>query len=286
MTDEVYRQGGEQNMLAEREARLMPPCMILCGGLGTRLRDVTESLPKPMVPIGEQPILWHIMKIYASYGVRRFILCLGYKREVIVDYFMNYHLRVSDATIKLGHDNEITFHGENDESDWEVTLAGTGLHSMTGARIYKASRYLHETDANFFLTYGDGVADIDIMKLYKHHLASGRLMTVSAVHPAARFGSMIMSGDKVLGFEEKPAKGEGYINGGFMVINRAFVDKYLADDIDLSLEMGPMQTAAKDGEMIAYRHEGFWQCMDNSREYQLLNELWRSGKAPWKVNWR
>lgn len=276
----------KQKQIVDLKSREMPPVMILCGGFGTRLRDVAETLPKPMVPIGEQPILWHIMKIYASYGVRRFILCLGYKREVIVDYFMNYHMRVSDATIKLGHDNEIAFYGDNDESDWEVTLAGTGLSTMTGARVYRASKYLHDTDQHFFLTYGDGVADIDILALYRHHLQHGKLITVSAVHPAARFGAMIISGnDDVKGFEEKPAKGEGYINGGFMVVNRKFIEKYLRDDVDLSLETIPMHTAAQDGDMCAYRHEGFWQCMDNSREYQLLNEMWRSGKAPWMSNW-
>ena len=170
------------------------PLMILCGGKGTRLRDVTELLPKPMVAIGEQPIVWHIMKSYAAFGVRRFILCLGYKREAFVDYFMNYHLRTSDATIRLGHTPEITFHGESDEADWEVTLAYTGEESMTGYRVFKASRYLKDDDENFFLTYGDGVSDVNIDKLYKSHLKNNNTVTVTAVHPEARFGQMLLDG--------------------------------------------------------------------------------------------
>ena len=202
----------------------MPPVMILCGGKGTRLRDVTELLPKPMVPIGEQPILWHIMKSYAAFGCKRFILCLGYKREVFVDYFMNYHLRTSDATISLGHSPKIKF-------------------------------------------YGDGVADVDIAALLKTHRAAGREITVTAVHPAARFGEMVTEGDRIVRFEEKPAVAQGYINGGFMVVSRGFLKKYLTDDPQMFFERDPMQKSAEAGDMTIYRHEGFWQCMDTSREY-------------------
>lgn len=260
--------------------------MILCGGQGTRLRDVTEILPKPMVAIGEQPIVWHIMKSYAAFGVRRFILCLGYKREAFADYFMNYSLRTSDATIRLGHAPKITFHGESAEAEWEVTLAGTGQDSMTGCRVFRAAKYLREDDDAFLLTYGDGLSDIDLEALLRCHRRSGRMITVSAVHPEARFGSMVIDGGMVSGFEEKPPRGDGYINGGFMVVGREFVSRYLADDENLFLERTPMSRAAADGNMAAYCHEGFWQCMDNQREYLMLNKMWRENNAPWTKYWK
>ena len=264
----------------------MPPVMILCGGKGTRLRDVTEMLPKPMVSIGEQPIVWHIMKTYAAFGVRRFILCLGYKREAFVDYFMNYHLRTADATIRLGHEPEITFYGEPDESDWEVTLAGTGVETMTGGRVLRASKYLAESDENFFLTYGDGLSDVDIKALYARHLAGKKLLTVTAVHPEARFGEMILDGDTVRRFEEKPALVDGYINGGFMVMDRRFIAKYLENREDTFLEREPVSECVADGQMGVFRHEGFWQCMDNQREYNMLNAMWNSASAPWTKFWK
>lgn len=263
----------------------MPPAMILCGGKGTRLREVTELLPKPMVPIGEQPILWHIMKSYAAFGVRRFILCLGYKREAFVDYFVNYHLRTADATITLGHNPRLTFHNEIPEADWEVTLAGTGLDTMTGGRVAKAAKYLRPDDKEFFLTYGDGVSDVDIAASLARHREAGRLITVTAVHPSARFGEMVVEGDRITAFEEKPAVANGYINGGFMVVSRGFIPKYLDLREDLFFEREPMRGAARDGQMTVYRHEGFWQCMDTPREYQLLNDLWSSGRAPWAERW-
>lgn len=214
--------------------------MILCGGKGTRLREVSELLPKPMVPIGEQPILWHIMKSYAAFGIKRFILCLGYKRECFIDYFMNYHLRSADATVKLGHNPEITFHNESKEADWEVTLAGTGLETLTGGRVQKASRYLKDTDEDFFLTYGDGVADIDLNALYRTHKKSGKEITISVVHPEARFGEALLKGDTICDFAEKPPQGNGYINGGFMVVNKHFLKRYLpVFDPACSLEQEP-----------------------------------------------
>ena len=264
----------------------MPPVMILCGGKGTRLRDVTELLPKPMVPIGEQPIVWHIMKTFAAFGCRRFILCLGYKREAFVDYFLNYHLRTSDATITLGHAPKIHFHEKVPESDWEVTLAGTGLETGTGGRVWRAAKYLKPTDRSFFLTYGDGVADVDVAALLKTHRALKRAITVSAVHPAARFGEMVVDGDRVSAFEEKPAVAQGYINGGFMVVEKSFVKKFMTDDDAMFFEQDPMRKAAAAGEMTVYRHEGFWQCMDTSREYALLNDLWAKGSAPWTKSWK
>jgi len=262
------------------------PLMILCGGKGTRLRDVTELLPKPMVSIGEQPIVWHIMKCFAAFGVRRFILCLGYKKEAFIDYFMNYHCRTSDFTIKLGHNPQITFHGCSSEADWEVTLAGTGPETMTGGRVSLASKYLRDDDDDFFLTYGDGVSDIDIEALYRTHLKAGKLLTISAVHPEARFGALKINEDLITDFEEKPPRGEGYINGGFMVMKKAFLEQYMDPAQDCFLEQAPMRNAAADCNLAVYRHEGFWQCMDNQREYLLLNQLWNTGNAPWTKYWK
>lgn len=229
----------------------MPPAMILCGGQGTRLREVTELLPKPMVPIGEQPIVWHIMRCFAAFGVRRFILCLGYKREEFIDYFLNFHARSTDITVKLGKDHGIVYHGEAYEADWEVTLADTGIETMTGGRVRRASRYLAPEDREFFLTYGDGVADIDIGALLDFHRASGSLLTVSAVHPEGRFGEMKLDGDRVAGFAEKPLRTGSYVNGGFMVVDRQFLPRYLDDAEDCYFEAAPMREAMRDGEMAA-----------------------------------
>ena len=264
----------------------MPPVMILCGGRGTRLREVTELLPKPMVPIGDFPVVWHIMKSYAAFGVRRFILCLGYKREEFVNFFLNYRARTSDITLTLGNEPQMTFHRGDDEADWQVTLASTGLDTMTGGRVLKASRYLAPEDENFFLTYGDGVADIDLGELYQHHLAGGKMLTISAVHPEGRFGELEFDGDTVLAFNEKPLRRAGFINGGFMVARREVVERYLAGRPDRFFEAEPMGQIAADGEMRLFRHEGFWQCMDNPREYKMLNELWESGSAPWTRFWK
>ncbi len=271
--------------MADSLIKTMPPVMILCGGKGTRLRDVTELLPKPMVSVGEQPIVWHIMKTYAAFGVRRFILCLGYKREAFVDYFMNFHTRISDATIRLGHKSEVVFHDEPEEADWEITLAGTGLDTTTGGRVFRAAKYLRPDDKEFFLTYGDGLCDLDINSLYRTHLDSGKLITITGVHPEARFGELMIEGDSVTGFEEKPPQSTGYINGGFMVINREFIPRYI-DGADAEfLEQSPMRSAASNGDMGGFRHEGFWQCMDNQREYNMLNSMWNSGNAPWTKFW-
>ena len=265
----------------------MPPLMILCGGKGTRLREVTELLPKPMVPIGEQPIVWHIMKTYAAFGVNRFILCLGYKRECFVDYFTNYRLRTSDATVYSGTKGrvQVEFHSEA-EDDWEITLAGTGLESGTGTRVRSASKYLKEEDDCFFLTYGDGVADLDIGSELEFHRSHGLELTVGAVHPAARFGEMRISTEgKVKSFVEKPSRISGYINGGFMVMQKSFVSRFIPEE-DCFLEQQPLHSALEAGEMAAFRHEGFWQCMDTPREHAMLNEMWNAGAAPWKKFWK
>ncbi len=261
------------------------PVMILCGGKGTRLRDVTEVLPKPMVPIGEQPILWHIMKCYAAFGVKRFILCLGYKSEAFIDYFLNYHIRNLDSTIRIGREPEVTIHGDAEDAGWEVTLARTGLESATGKRVAVASKYLKDTDEDFFLTYGDGLSDVNIADLYRHHRSSKKLLTVTAVHAPARFGELKIEKNEIFDFNEKTAVSAGYINGGFMVLNRDFLTRYLSPDRDEFLEQAPILTSIKDRQMNAFRHEGFWQCMDTPREFSLLNDLWNKKKTPWTRFW-
>ena len=238
----------------------MPPVMILCGGKGTRLRDVSTLIPKPMVPVGDKPILHHILDIYKHYGITRAILCLGYKGEVIKEYFSN-------PSIVNG---------------MEIEFADTGLESQTALRIAMAISKLRPEDQQFFLTYGDGVADIDIAELLGTHNKLGRLITVSAVHPPARFGEMIIDGDAVVEFREKPTVTHDYINGGFMVVERKLAEKLLSIDRDESFEFTTMPAAAAAGNMSVYKHEGFWQCMDTPREFAYLNELWNSGKAPWK----
>ncbi len=269
----------------DHKQETLPPAMILCGGQGTRLRDVTELLPKPMVPVGSQPIVWHIMKNYAAFGIKRFILCLGYKRETFIDYFMNYHARATDITIRLGQKKQITYHGTSGEEDWEVTLVDTGDKTMTGGRIARAAEYLKDTDEEFFLTYGDAVANVDISALLTKHRLAGRALTITAVHPAGRFGEMSIDNDKVIGFHEKPQTEDGFINGGFMVMGKGAVSKYLSPAADLVFEQEPMRTILANGEMQAYKHDGFWQCMDTAREHALLNQLWDSGRAPWTKNW-
>ena len=264
----------------------MPPVMILCGGQGTRLRDVTELLPKPMVPIGPHPIVWHIMKGYAAYGVTRFILCLGYKREAFIDYFLNYRARSTDLTIQLGREYGITYHNGHGEEDWEVTLADTGDRSMTGDRVLRAAKYLKPTDRDFFLTYGDAVADIDIVALLAEHRKQGKTLTVTAVHPAGRFGEMSIGvNGSVEGFHEKPQTEQGFINGGFMVARSSMPRSFITGTGPHVFEQEPMKRILQQKEMAAYPHQGFWQCMDTPREHVLLNQLWDSGRAPWAQGW-
>lgn len=241
----------------------MPPVMILCGGKGTRLGDVTKVTPKPMVKIGRDPILWHIMQWYAAFGCRRFILCLGYLKGEFEAYFAK-HVRALD---RLG---------------WEVTCVDTGAETATGGRVARAAKALRQTDTEFFLTYGDGVADVDIAKLLRKHRRAGRSITITGVHPASRFGELVIKGDRVSDFQEK-ARSKFYINGGFMVVTRRFLSKYLADDPKMFFEQAPMRGAAAAGDMTIHRHEGFWQCMDTPREHALLNGLWAAGEAPWRV---
>ena len=263
----------------------MPPAMILCGGRGTRLRDVTELLPKPMVPIGNHPVLWHIMRSYSAFGVKRFILCLGYKKETFIDYFLNFSARENDMTITLGNPPKMKYHGKCEENDWEITLADTGLESCTGTRIKIASKYLKPSDKRFFLTYGDGVADLDMKSLLENHLAAKRDLTISAVHPEGRFGEVRFRKDGSIRFDEKPYRSSGFINGGFMVVEKSVIKKYIPEE-DVYFEAEPFTKIAEASQMNAYRHEGFWQCMDTPREHTLLNKLWESGEAPWTKYWK
>lgn len=256
--------------------------VILCGGKGTRLREETEFRPKPMVPIGDRPILWHIMKYYAHFGHKEFILCLGYKGDMIKDYFRNYLWNTCDITLSLGREPAARFHSRHNEEDWNVTLADTGENSMTAYRIRMVERYLG-SDETFLLTYGDGVGNIDIPGSIAHHQKSGKVCTLSAVHPPGRFGELGIDNDNTIhGFNEKPQAEGGYINGGYMVCSRSLFD-YLPDDPGMMLEQAPMKKLTADGKLSAFKHDGFWQPMDTFQEFGLLNKLWDDGKAPWKV---
>ncbi len=255
--------------------------VILCGGYGTRIRDVADNIPKPMIPIGRFPILWHIMKYYASYGHRDFVLCLGYKSNVIKDFFLNYEAHTKDFTIDLGRKGEITFHTDHDESDWKVTLAETGIEAMTGARIKRIHKYVGDED--FMLTYGDGVGDIDLDALLKYHHGHGRALTVTGVRPPGRFGELVHTDGVIAEFNEKPQAAGGRISGGFFVATPKIFD-YLEDDDSLVFEQRPMRALVAGRQLMVFEHDGFWQPMDTSREYQLLNSLYHDGRAPW-VRW-
>lgn len=254
--------------------------VILCGGFGSRIRDVSEDIPKPMIPIGHQPILWHIMRYYASFGHREFILCLGHKGQVIKDFFLNYESHTQDATVVLGRDGSVRYHGDHDEAGWEVTLANTGHDARTGARVNRIRKYLGD-DEHFMLTYGDGVGDIDIEKLLAFHYAHGKILTVTGVHPPGRFGELRADAANVVTeFNEKPQTSAGRISGGFFVCRRE-IFHYLDDRDDLVFEESPMKRLVEESEMCVFEHDGFWQPMDTSREYHLLNEIFAAGNAPW-----
>jgi glucose-1-phosphate cytidylyltransferase len=256
--------------------------VILCGGKGTRLREETEFRPKPMVPIGGRPILWHIMKTYAHYGHREFILCLGYKGEQIKDYFRNYLWNTCDVTLSLGKRAEPQFHSGHGEEDWVVTLADTGENSMTACRVSLIRKYIPRGEP-FLLTYGDGLSTIDINESIRQHKSAGRVCTISAVHPAGRFGSLrILDGGAIHSFVEKPQFEDSYVNGGYMVCEHSLFD-YLTDDPSMMLERQPMDDLVRNNQLNSYKHEGFWQPMDTYQECQFLNELWSRGAAPWKV---
>lgn len=251
--------------------------ILLAGGFGTRLSEYTESIPKPMVTVGGRPILWHIMRTYAHFGHKDFYLALGYKASLIKEYFLNYRHLNADFTVNLGT-GLVTPH-QVDDADWRVTLVDTGLQSMTGGRVRRLQRFIGNEP--FMLTYGDGVADIDIDALLAFHKSHGKMVTVTAVRPGARFGELTVDSNKVSTFQEKPQMGEGWVNGGFFVIEPDFFN-FIADDKTV-LERDPLEYAAKAGELMAYKHEGFWQCMDTKRDRDLLESLWEEGDAPWKV---
>jgi glucose-1-phosphate cytidylyltransferase len=256
-----------------------PKVVILCGGAGTRLREETEYKPKPMVAIGDKPILWHIMKIYSAFGFNDFVLCLGYKGDIIRNYFLNYDLLNSDFTIELGAKEIVSHATFHDEHRWLVTLAETDAQTMTGGRVKRIQQYIDGD--TFMLTYGDGVSDIDIEDLLRFHHEHGRIATVTAVHPTARFGELTLDGELAVSFGEKPQTQEGWVNGGFFVFNRKVFD-YLGGD-DCVLEREPLERLAAEGQLAAYRHTGYWQHMDTLRDMELLNSQWAGGSPPWAV---
>ncbi|HWH69355.1 MAG TPA: glucose-1-phosphate cytidylyltransferase [Candidatus Sulfotelmatobacter sp.] len=253
--------------------------VIFCGGLGTRLREETEFRPKPMVPVGERPILWHIMKTYAHYGHKEFILCLGYKGDVIKEYFRNYHWNTSDVTLRLGPRPHIKYHNQHDEEDWSVTLVDTGLSTMTGGRLKRVLRFIEED--NFLVTYGDGLTNSNINDSIAFHQAQQKIVTITAVRPAGRFGDLEITDNTVTAFKEKAEQQTGFINGGFFVMNKR-IGEVLTDD-KCVLEQEPLNQLASKGQIAAFCHTGFWQCMDTYREQQLLTNMWTSGAAPWKI---
>jgi len=252
--------------------------ILLAGGFGTRLSEYTETIPKPMVAIGGRPIIWHIMRTFAYYRHTDFYVALGYKAEVIKEYFLHYHSLHSDFTVNLATGKVVPH--QIDEANWIITLLQTGLDSMTGGRVKRLQSFIgNET---FMLTYGDGLADIDIDQLLKFHRSHGKLVTVTAVHPAARFGELLIEeGGAVSKFQEKPQMGQGWINGGYFVIEPEFFD--LIDDDMTILEREPLERVAMMGQLMAYCHNGFWQCMDTKRDRDALESLWNSGKAPWRM---
>jgi glucose-1-phosphate cytidylyltransferase len=254
--------------------------VILCGGQGTRIRDVADDVPKPMITIGDKPILWHIMMTYAQHGFKEFVLCLGYKGWTIKQFFLDYHLAHADITVQLSRLGDVKIEGSQATEDWKVTLVETGLQSMTGHRIKQIEPYIDGNE--FMLTYGDGLADVDLTSLLAFHRAHGRLATVTTVRAPGRFGELNLTGNQVMEFAEKPAISAGWISGGFFVCHRRIFEG-LSDDPNLVFEFEPLRQLAWDGELMAFKHTGFWQAMDNSREYRLLNELWERGQAPWKT---
>lgn len=256
--------------------------VILCGGKGTRLREETEYRPKPMVPIGGKPILWHIMKYYAQFGHSQFVLCLGYRGDMIRDFFRNYLWNVCDVTLSLDDTRHVVFHDGHSEEGWTVTLAETGLETMTAGRLWQVRRHLGDDD-EFLLTYGDGLSTIDINRSIEEHGRAGRALTITAVHPTGRFGSLsIDSGGQIHSFHEKPQTESTYVNGGFMVCKQTLFD-YLNDDVSVMLEKEPMAKLVQNGQVHSFRHEGWWQPMDTYQEMQYLNSLWAKEMAPWKI---
>lgn len=249
--------------------------IILAGGFGVRLSEYTESIPKPMVTIGGRPILWHIMNHFAAYNYKDFYLALGYKAEMVKEYFLHYRSLNSDFRVSLDS-GDVRYH-QTDTVDWQVTMVDTGQQSMTGGRVKRIQPYIG--NERFLLTYGDGLSNVDLGELMKFHESHGKMVTVTAVHPSARFGELDIDDDKVRSFKEKPQTGQGWINGGFFVIEPEFFD-FIEDDQSI-LEQEPLEKVTAAGELMAFRHDGYWQCMDTKRDRDTLEELWRSGNPPW-----
>lgn len=252
--------------------------VILAGGFGTRISEESHLKPKPMIEIGEQPILWHIMKHYSAYGFHEFIICGGYKQHMIKQYFADYYLYKSDVTFDFANGNNMQIH-DNGAEPWKVTIVDTGYATMTGGRIKRIQKYVGEE--TFMMTYGDGLSDVAVDKLTEFHKQNGKIATITAVQPGGRFGALdIDSADEIHGFAEKKKEDGGWINAGFMVLNPEIFD-YIKDDSTV-FEKEPLERCAAEGQLMAYRHEGFWQCMDTMRDKKLLEDLWNSGQAPWK----
>lgn len=253
--------------------------VILAGGLGTRISEESHLKPKPMIEIGEKPILWHIMKYYSSFGYNDFIICCGYKQYIIKEFFADYYLHMSDVTFDFTTENKMIVHSNNTEP-WKVTLIDTGLNTMTGGRIKRVKDYIE--NESFMLTYGDGVADVNIKELVDFHKSHGKIATITAIQPGGRFGMLdINDSEGVNSFKEKSREDDGWINGGFMVLNPEIIE-YIDGD-STTFEKEPLETVASEGQLKAFRHHGFWQCMDTMRDKELLEKLWASNKAPWKV---
>lgn len=257
--------------------------VILCGGQGTRLREVSDNLiPKPIVPIGEHPILWHIMKHYSHYGYNEFILCLGHLGWKIKEYFLNYHAMESDITVLLGKSPCVQIHNDCSELNWKVTLVETGKETGTGGRLKRIAKYL--TGKDFMLTYGDGVSNVDLRALEVFHRNHNKLQTITGVVSPSRFGELTVEKELVINMKEKPRTTDRYINGGYMIFRREYIDRYLQNLNDtVMLERAPMENAAVEGELTIYRHDGFWQCVDTPRDWMMLNEAWTANKAPWRI---
>lgn len=253
--------------------------IILAGGFGTRISEQSHLIPKPMIELGGMPILWHIMKYYSSFGHNDFIICCGYKQYVIKEFFADYYLHTSDVTFDFTSRNEMTVHNNNSEP-WKVTLVDTGLNTMTGGRVKRVREYLQGEP--FMLTYGDGVSDVDINALIDFHRSQKKIATLTAIQPGSRFGTLVVEDSQQISqFKEKNKEDGGWVNGGFMVFEQGIMD-YLMDDTTI-LEKGPLNTLATQGQLVAYPHHGFWQCMDTLRDKELLESLLKSGNAPWKV---
>jgi glucose-1-phosphate cytidylyltransferase len=253
--------------------------IILAGGKGTRLGQQFEAIPKPMVTIGNRPVLWHIMKIYSHFGFNEFVIALGEKQNIIKNYFYQYEIINNDFTVDIATGN-IEYHSSHDEDNWKVTLVDTGPDTLKGGRIKRVERYL-DAEVNM-LTYGDGLADIDISKLLKFHGSHDKMLTISGVRRPSRFGELVMKDGQIQSFWEKPGAGDTLINGGYMVFNRRMLD-YLTADAKNDFEAGPLEDLAKDGQVMVYQHPGRWDCMDHERDVAYLNELWNTGRAFWKI---